>query len=164
MSFALGDDRLRELQAAQLIEPQRVFDLIRRSFSGDPRHILGELLQNAQRAGATAVRVDFTSTEGERREYARMTYGDNGAGLGDGPFGLLALLCVGASRYDDAAVAQNQSPQPFLDPVRARPRQPLTDRSRRDAQGGGDLRLFPACLFQLPGASPPYFAPVQPGF
>ena len=54
--------------------------------------------------------------------------------------------------------------QPFLDPIRASPCQPLADRSRRDSQGGRDVLLFPARLFQLPSASPPPFAPVQPGF
>jgi len=54
-------------------------------------------------------------------------------------------------------------PQPFLHPFHSRPRQPLAHGSRRDAQSGGDLCLFPARLFQLPGASPPSFTPVQPG-
>jgi hypothetical protein len=74
--------------------------------------------------------------------------------------GQLSTLFGGELRR---AARGGMRPQPFLDPVRASPRQPLADRSRRDSQGGGDLRLFPACLFQLPGASPPSFAPVQPG-
>jgi hypothetical protein len=41
-------------------------------------------------------------------------------------------------------------------------REPLADRSRRHAQRGGDVLLFPALLFEFPGASPS-LAPVEPG-
>jgi len=54
-------------------------------------------------------------------------------------------------------------PPSFRDPFGTGPRQPLAHCSRCDSQGGGDRGLFPAQLFQLPGASPPSFAPVQPG-
>jgi hypothetical protein len=39
--------------------------------------------------------------------------------------------------------------------------EPLAHGSRRHAEGRGDVLLFPALLFQLPGASPPSFAPVE---
>ena len=55
-------------------------------------------------------------------------------------------------------------PEAFLDPLRMCSSQPLTHRSRRDPERGGDSMLFPARFFELPGASPPSFAPVQPGF
>lgn len=41
--------------------------------------------------------------------------------------------------------------------------EPLADRSRRHAQRGGDVLLFPALLFEFPGASPPSLAPVERG-
>jgi len=55
-------------------------------------------------------------------------------------------------------------PQSLLHPFHTSARQPLAHGSSRDPQGGSDLRVFPARLSQLPGASPPSFAPVQSGF
>src|SRR5260221_428242 len=54
--------------------------------------------------------------------------------------------------------------QTFLDACAASACQPLAHRPRRDPEGGSDRGLFPARFFQLPSASPPSFAPVQPGF
>ncbi len=54
--------------------------------------------------------------------------------------------------------------QTFLDAFAASACQPLAHRPRRDPEGGSDRGLFPARFFQLPSASPPSFAPVQPGF
>jgi hypothetical protein len=50
-----------------------------------------------------------------------------------------------------------------LDPTLPCAAEPLTDSARRDPECGGDIVLFPALFFQLPGASPPSFTPVQPG-
>ena len=55
------------------------------------------------------------------------------------------------------------TPQP-LDPLFAPALEPLAHRPLGHPQRSGDVLLFPALLFQLPGASPPSFAPVQPGF
>jgi hypothetical protein len=55
-------------------------------------------------------------------------------------------------------------PQSFLHPFHTSALQPLAHGSSRDPQGSSDLRVFPARLSQFPGASPPSFAPVQPGF
>ncbi len=52
---------------------------------------------------------------------------------------------------------------PPRDALFACPLEPLTDRARRHAQRGGDVLLFPALLFALPGASPPSLAPVELG-
>src|SRR5258706_2010634 len=41
--------------------------------------------------------------------------------------------------------------------------EPLADGTRRHAERGSARRLFPALLFELPGASPPPFAPVESG-
>jgi hypothetical protein len=53
-----------------------------------------------------------------------------------------------------------RSPSP---PPLASALEPLADRPRRHPQRGGDILLFPALLLQLPGASPPSFAPVELG-
>src|SRR5262249_49766726 len=52
--------------------------------------------------------------------------------------------------------------QPVLYPMFACPLEPLAHRTRRPSEGSGDLLLFPARLLQLPGASPPSLAPVEP--
>jgi hypothetical protein len=54
--------------------------------------------------------------------------------------------------------------QSFLNPFDMRSPEPLTHRSRRHPKGSRDVLLFPVRLFELPGASPPSFAPVQPGY
>jgi len=118
MPFTLNDDRLAQLRAAPLVDADRVFALIKRSFSGRAVHVLGELLQNAQRAGARHVAISFpdgydapTRDQPDQRTSARrFVYHDDGAGLDDGPFGLLTLLGIGLSRYDDPEVARNQEP------------------------------------------------------
>ncbi len=59
MPFTLDDDRLECLRAAPLVDADRVFALIKRSFSGKAAHVLGELFQNAQRPGARQVAISF---------------------------------------------------------------------------------------------------------
>jgi hypothetical protein len=53
--------------------------------------------------------------------------------------------------------------QSFLHSFRTSSREPLAHCSRCDPERGSDLCLFPARFFELPGASPPSLAPVQPG-
>src|SRR5262249_61935594 len=55
-------------------------------------------------------------------------------------------------------------PQSFLSSLCPRPGEPLAHGSTAHPESGGDVLLFPALFFELPGASPPSFAPVQPGF
>lgn len=50
--------------------------------------------------------------------------------------------------------------QAVLDAVLTRPLEPLAHSTRRHPEGSGDVLLFPALLFQLPGAPPPSLAPV----
>jgi hypothetical protein len=50
-----------------------------------------------------------------------------------------------------------------LQALLASPLEPLTDGTGCDPEGCGDALLLPALLFQLPGASPPSFAPVELG-
>lgn len=51
-----------------------------------------------------------------------------------------------------------------LDALLPGPFEPLADGARRHPERGGDVLLLPALFFQLPSASPPPFAPVEPGF
>lgn len=87
-----------------LVNEQLFFDqILRRLFSNDPYDVLTELLQNAQRAGASQISFRF-------QEAGRCEIVDNGHGLLNGEASLYDLLCVGASRYDDPQVATFQSP------------------------------------------------------
>jgi hypothetical protein len=72
----------------------------------------------------------------------------------------LSKLLAGEPRL---ATWSGMAPQ-RLDTLVARSLKPLADRARRHSQRGGDVLLCPAVLFELPGASPPSFAPVELGF
>ena len=74
---------------------------VTRLFNGSLSDILNELLQNARRAGASAVNVDATPQENG----LRITIDDDGCGMDD-PARVLAL---GASRWD-AQVASGEDP------------------------------------------------------
>lgn len=76
-----------------LVDPDRIRSAIRRLFSGSVHEILGELLQNSQRAGAGDVVI---TTD---REAGRLVYADDGHGLQDGLQGFHALLMLGASNF-----------------------------------------------------------------
>src|SRR5258706_253316 len=52
------------------------------------------------------------------------------------------------------------APQP-LHALLAPPLEPLADGTGRHAEGGGDVLLFPALLFQLPGTLSPPLAPIE---
>jgi len=81
-----------------LVDPDRIRSAIRRLFSGSVHEILGELLQNSQRAGAGDVVI---TTD---RETGRMVYADDGHGLDDMQ-DFHALLMLGASNFQREQVA-----------------------------------------------------------
>lgn len=88
-----------------LIHAQKAGQLIRRLFDGSNTVLLGELLQNAQRAGAT--RVDFTF------EPTKFSMRDNGSGLcvtPDPSLGFNALLRIAESLYTNPEVQAHQKP------------------------------------------------------
>src|SRR5437588_5288786 len=100
--------------------------------------------------------------------------GDPPAGpeLAAKPVGLCPALQQGGElgqlfrRESRLPARRRMAPQPLdalLDALLAPTREPLADGARRDPERGGDVLLFPAVLLQLPGASPPSFAPVQLG-
>ncbi|WOB11153.1 ATP-binding protein [Piscinibacter gummiphilus] len=64
----------------------------------DKLALLGELLQNARRAGATFINVDFDA------EHGRLVVTDNGCGISD----FQALLHLNASGWDEAVMAKDQ--------------------------------------------------------
>lgn len=83
-----------------MMNPQRLRSSLRRLFSNDWNEIIGELLQNAQRAGATE--IAFTMTE------AGFRVADNGHGLQGGIAGIATLLSLGDSAFENPAVADQE--------------------------------------------------------
>src|SRR5260370_35181329 len=77
--------------------------IVKRLFTGNVREIVEELLQNAQRAGATCVDVTFP-----QEDTCLMI--DNGHGLVNGIEDLRAMLVLAESSYQDRTVFENQSP------------------------------------------------------
>lgn len=97
-----------------LINEANLWTQFRRLFNGSVGEIVGELLQNSQRAtaGLDAPRrvVDIAvPTELADGIPAVVTYRDRGCGI-DGRDGLRALLTLAESRFADPAVALNQAP------------------------------------------------------
>jgi len=83
-----------------LVNPHKIRSSIKRLFTGTVTEILGELLQNSQRAGATEVSVT-TDNKGFR-------YRDNGSGL-EGVEGFYKMLSLGDSGFEES-VLENQEP------------------------------------------------------
>lgn len=126
-----GADRLptREEQALdleRLTDEEGLFSVVKRLFTAAPAQSIGELFQNAQRAGACHVRLTFlpvgedeaadraasgqpTSGRPQPR-YRAFTYADDGHGLQPGLAGMLTLLRLAASAYDDPKVSADQHP------------------------------------------------------
>jgi len=84
-----------------LVNADRVRSSIRRLFTGEISEILGELLQNSQRARATDVTI---STDA-----AGFTYADNGHGLLGGVSGFHTLLTIAESDFDNPTI-NDQNP------------------------------------------------------
>lgn len=82
---------------SNIIEISAVRSLIKRSFPNDVRTIVGKLLQNSQRSGATY--IDFFTREN------RIVVFDNGSGIND----FRDLIVLGKSKYTEQ-VTQNQHP------------------------------------------------------
>lgn len=91
--------------SAGLIDVAKVRAALPRLFSGTWEEIIGELLQNAQRAGAKHVYVAMPDS-GVVRE---LTFADDGRGILGGAAGFQKLLAIGVSGWDDQ-VMQDQSP------------------------------------------------------
>jgi len=87
-----------------MVNEQMLFSsIVKRLFTGSVREIVEELLQNAQRAGATRVEVTFP-----HEDSCLIT--DNGHGLVHGAEDLHAMLVLAESSYQDTSVFENQSP------------------------------------------------------
>jgi hypothetical protein len=84
-----------------LVNADRVRSSIRRLFTGEISEILGELLQNSQRARATDVTI---STDA-----AGFTYADNGHGLLGGVSGFHTRLTIAESDFDNPTI-NDQNP------------------------------------------------------
>jgi hypothetical protein len=93
----------QKLTAPSMVDEQELFTrVVRRLFDGTVRELLGEVLQNCQRAGATRVDITFPCA-------TRCVIGDNGSGL-SGFSDLDKLLRLAASHYDNELVEENQAP------------------------------------------------------
>ncbi len=95
--------------SSELVNPNGVFEIVRRIFSGTSREVAAELVQNAQRAGAKLLEVFFW---GEDRNF-EIEFRDSGHGIGYGEDDLLEgfrkLLSIGSSGFTDQ-VQMNQHP------------------------------------------------------
>ncbi|MBA3822490.1 MAG: hypothetical protein H0X24_01145 [Ktedonobacterales bacterium] len=80
-------------QLGEMVAPTQIRRSIRRLFPNTPTVILGEILQNSQRAGAH--HVDFVMTPSGFQCW------DDGHGLQDGVQGFHALLQMGRSHFLD---------------------------------------------------------------
>ena len=85
-----------------LVNPDRIRQVVRRSFSGRLDEILGELFQNSQRAGATTVTITTSQTG--------FTLADDGHGIPETAESWHKLLCLAESAYQDETVETNQAP------------------------------------------------------
>lgn len=81
---------------AVLVNPDRIRSSIKRLFSNNVGEIIGELLQNSQRA--RAARVSITTRRGG------FTYADDGHGVLGGAVGFHTLLSFGDSSFDNPTV------------------------------------------------------------
>ena len=99
---------MTERALTQLVNDERVRVAVRKLFSGDTSQIAGELLQNAQRAGAR--RVEFaTSMSGldgatENKVWVR----DDGSGVVNEIAGWHAMLSIADSSYQDQNVRMQE--------------------------------------------------------
>jgi hypothetical protein len=90
-----------------MIQEKRLFSSLRRLFDGTIREVIGELLQNSQRATATEVQIDLMTDETGKSN--GFTYQDNGQGL-SGIGGLATLLTVADSFFENPQIELNQAP------------------------------------------------------
>lgn len=85
-----------------MVDETRLLRVVKRLFTGSVKEVLGELLQNSQRAGAKNVVI----TTGENR----LTISDDGTGLvGDGAAKFSSLMRIAESSYERESV-QDQDP------------------------------------------------------
>jgi hypothetical protein len=83
-----------------MMNPERLRASLRRLFSNEWHEIVGALLQNAQRAGATEIAVTTTTTG--------FCVSDNGHGLQHGVASFATLLSLGDSDFENPAVIDQQ--------------------------------------------------------
>ncbi len=89
------------IDMATMINEDNLFKTLRRTFANALSEMLGEVLQNSQRAGAT--RVEIATSAG--KEQSIVTIEDDGRGIAD----WRALLVVAQSDFD-RAVMEDQAP------------------------------------------------------
>ncbi len=92
---------MKTTTATELVNPERLFSVVKRLFPNSEDEILGELLQNSRRAGATRIDIQL------KNNIIRII--DNGAGIPNGEEGFRTLLSIADSHYSEE-VERNQSP------------------------------------------------------
>lgn len=85
-----------------LVNPHKIRSSIKRLFTGKVTEILGELLQNSQRAGSLHVNVTTTA------DGTSFKYQDDGCGL-QGVEGFYKILSLGDSGFNESVI-ENQAP------------------------------------------------------
>lgn len=91
-----------------LIDAAAVRKSLPRLFSGNWDEIVGELLQNSQRAGAKHIHVT-DNVHGNVADRRCMTWRDDGCGLDGSDDSFRALLAIGVSGWSEEVIA-NQAP------------------------------------------------------
>ena len=84
-----------------LIEEKKIGSVIKRLFTGNTTELLQEILQNAQRAGATVLEIETNIADGT------VVFRDNGTGLADNAGTaeqFLPVLTIARSSYENAQV------------------------------------------------------------
>ena len=125
------------LVVTSMINENRLFGSLRRLFSGTAAEVVGELLQNSQRAGARQVDITISYYDGQGNAVAtndtegllitnttsprqaqtrpkpvngRIVYRDDGTGLTAGVAGLTTMLRVADSYFSNPTVEAQQQP------------------------------------------------------
>lgn len=95
---------MTDRKLTRLVNEDKVRLAIKRLFTGAASQIVGEILQNARRAGATRVEftTSFTGPSGEAENKIRVR--DDGSGILGGVEGWRAMLSIAESSYQDENV------------------------------------------------------------
>lgn len=87
---------MTEQELSTLVDPETIRKSIKRIFSNTANEILGELLQNSQRAKAKNVTINTTTTG--------FSYRDDGTGLQNGIESFHTLLAMAKSYFDNSTI------------------------------------------------------------
>lgn len=99
MSDTISTNNSGRNELVSMVNEDRLLRVVKRLFTGSVKEVLGELLQNSQRAGAKA--VNFTISDGA------ITMADDGTGLiGTGADKFVSSMRIAESSYERAEVTE----------------------------------------------------------